>query len=118
MPLSKQQHQTADQISSSSGNSSRGQAVRGEDEHVDQPIAGSRTADDLLSIYRPATGATSGDFPLDLSVGYQVRTTHRTLQRYLQSKIEPHGVTLGMWYFLRVLWQQDGVTQSDLSRSI
>ena len=58
------------------------------------------------------------DFPLSLSVGYQVRATHRALQRYLQSKIEPHGVTLGMWYFLRVLWQQDGVTQSELSRSI
>lgn len=75
-------------------------------------------AEDLVSIYRPDEHAGSRDFSLDLSVGYQVRSTHRVLQRYLQTKIEPHGVTLGMWYFLRVLWHQDGVTQSDLSRSI
>lgn len=56
--------------------------------------------------------------PLDLSVGYQVRVTHRLFQRVLQTKIEPHGVTLGMWYFLRVLWGQDGMTQSELSQRI
>lgn len=72
----------------------------------------------LLSIYTPADGAGIAEIPLGLSLGYQIRTTHRALQRYLQSKIEPHGVTLGMWYFLRVLWQQDGVTQRELSRSI
>lgn len=44
--------------------------------------------------------------------------THRALQRYLQAKIEPHGVTLGMWYFLRALWHEDGLTQRELSRRI
>lgn len=58
------------------------------------------------------------NFPLDLSVGYQIRMTHRLLQRYLQFKIEPHGVTLGMWYFLRALWEEDGLTQRELSRRI
>lgn len=53
--------------------------------------------------------------PLDKSVGYQVRQTHRLLQRRLQQKIEPHGVTLGMWYFLRALWHEDGMTQRELS---
>jgi len=53
--------------------------------------------------------------PFDESVGYQVRQTHRLLQRYLQQKIEPYGVTLGMWYFLRALWHQDGLTQRELS---
>lgn len=79
---------------------------------------------DLRKIYASGSGtredgtkAESG-FPLDLSVGYQVRMTHRALQRYLQSKIEPHGVTLGMWYFLRVLWLEDGLTQRELSRRI
>ncbi len=54
--------------------------------------------------------------PLDASVGYQVRQTHRLVQRALQARIEPHGVTLGMWYYLRVLWDQDGLTQRELSR--
>lgn len=58
------------------------------------------------------------DLPFEGSVGYQVRMTHRALQRYLQTKIEPHGVTLGMWYFLRALWAEDGLTQRELSRRI
>ena len=53
--------------------------------------------------------------PFNTSVGYQIRLTHRLLQRYLQQKIEPHGVTLGMWYFLRALWHEDGLTQRELS---
>jgi DNA-binding MarR family transcriptional regulator len=57
-----------------------------------------------------------GDFlPVDVSVGYQIRMTHRALQRFLQAKLEPHGVTLGMWYYLRALWEEDGLTQRELS---
>lgn len=58
------------------------------------------------------------DFPLVGSVGYQIRSTHRALQRFLQLKIEPYDVTLGMWYFLRALWAEDGLTQRELSRRI
>lgn len=53
--------------------------------------------------------------PFNKSFGYQFRLTHRLVQRYLQQKIEPHGVTLGMWYFLRALWHEDGLTQRQLS---
>jgi len=58
------------------------------------------------------------DFPFAESVGHQVRATHRLLQRLLQSKIEPHGITLGMWYFLRALWHEDGLTQRELSNRV
>lgn len=58
------------------------------------------------------------DLPLQSSVGYQLRMANRAMQRYLQSQIEPHGVTLGMWYFLRALWQEDGLTQRELSQRI
>jgi DNA-binding MarR family transcriptional regulator len=58
------------------------------------------------------------DFPFAESVGYQVRTTHRAIQRLLQLKIEPHGITLGMWYFLRALWHEDGLTQRELSNRV
>lgn len=69
---------------------------------------------------KPATiqSAQGISLPLSVSVGYQMRMTHRLLQRYLQTKIEPYGVTLGMWYFLRVLWEEDGLTQRELSRRI
>ena len=63
-----------------------------------------------------AAAKADDDLPLARSVGYQVRMTHRALQRYLQIKIKPHGVTLGTWYFLRALWHEDGLTQRELSR--
>lgn len=60
----------------------------------------------------------SVDLPISESIGFQIRSTHRALQRLLQLKIEPHGITLGMWYFLRALWTEDGLTQRELSRRV
>jgi MarR family transcriptional regulator, organic hydroperoxide resistance regulator len=62
--------------------------------------------------------AAETDFPFAESVGYQIRVTHRALQRFLQTRIEPHGVTLGMWYFLRALWNEDGLSQRELSNRV
>lgn len=70
------------------------------------------------SLARASRRKSASSLPLELSVGYQIRTTHRMLQRHLQTRIEPHGVTLGMWYFLRALWEEDGLTQSELSRRV
>jgi MarR family transcriptional regulator, organic hydroperoxide resistance regulator len=62
---------------------------------------------------------TSADgLPFEASIGYQVRATHRLLQRYLQIKIEPFRITTGIWYFLRALWHEDGLTQRELSLRI
>ncbi len=61
--------------------------------------------------------ATSADdlLPFETSFGYQIRQTNRLVSRYLQQKIAPYGLTLGMWYFLRALWNEDGLTQRELS---
>ncbi|HEV7263491.1 MAG TPA: MarR family transcriptional regulator [Falsiroseomonas sp.] len=53
--------------------------------------------------------------PFDASLGYQVRELNRAIQRNLQARIQPHGATLGAWYFLRVLWEEDGLTQRELA---
>jgi DNA-binding MarR family transcriptional regulator len=63
-------------------------------------------------------GASSPELPFHRSVGYQIRETHRLVQRALQARIEREGVSLGMWYFLRVLWEEDGMTQRELSRRV
>ena len=47
-----------------------------------------------------------------------MRMAHRLIQRLLQARIAPHGVTPGMWYFLRALWNHDGLTQRELSDRI
>lgn len=54
-------------------------------------------------------------YPARQSVGHQVRWTHRALQRELEARIRPYGITLGMWYFLRALWEEDGLSQRELS---
>lgn len=61
------------------------------------------------------TGKADFSYSAEKSVGHQVRWTHRALQRALEARIKPHGITLGMWYFLRVLWERDGLTQRELS---
>jgi DNA-binding MarR family transcriptional regulator len=58
------------------------------------------------------------DFSLGGSLGYLVRDANRAFQRLLERRIAPHGVTRGQWYFLRVLWEQDGLSQRELSARV
>ena len=58
------------------------------------------------------------EFPLEQSVGYLIRAAHRRFIQDLQTYIVPQGITVGMWYFLRALWQEDGLTQRELSERV
>ncbi len=58
------------------------------------------------------------DFPPRLSSGYLVRDAHRAFQRLLERRIAPYGVARGQWYFLRVLWNHDGLSQRELSARV
>src|SRR6266545_6543429 len=49
------------------------------------------------------------------SSGYLVRDAHRAFQHVLERRIAAYGVTRGQWYFLRVLWIEDGLSQRELS---
>ena len=67
---------------------------------------------------RPTGGAkTRVSYPADESIGHQVRWTHRALQRELEARIRPYGISLGMWAFLRALWEEDGLSQRELSEA-
>ena len=57
-------------------------------------------------------------FPPRLSSGYLVRDAHRAFQRLLERRIAAYGVTRGQWYFLRVLWITDGLSQRELSARV
>jgi DNA-binding MarR family transcriptional regulator len=54
-------------------------------------------------------------YPPEDSIGHQVRWAHRALQRELEERLKPFGITNGMWYFLRALWEEDGLSQRELS---
>ena len=49
------------------------------------------------------------------SLGYQVRRCHRRFDRLLNAMLAKHDLKTGFWYYLRVLWIRDGVTQKYLS---
>jgi DNA-binding MarR family transcriptional regulator len=61
---------------------------------------------------------TTTEFPPDQSVGYLIRAAHRRYIQDLQSYLAPHDIPIGMWYFLRALWQEDGLTQRELSERV
>ena len=49
------------------------------------------------------------------SVGYLTRINFRAFSKALENLTEPHGVTAGQWRILRVLWEEDGITQREIS---
>jgi MarR family transcriptional regulator, organic hydroperoxide resistance regulator len=63
-------------------------------------------------------GKPGAEYPPGQSVGYLMRETHRAFLRALGARISRHGVSIGMWFFLRALWEEDGLTQRELSRRV
>jgi DNA-binding MarR family transcriptional regulator len=59
-----------------------------------------------------------GGYPPIESAGYLVRDAHRVFQKLLEKRIADYGITRGQWYFLRVLWIEDGLSQRELSARV
>lgn len=51
-------------------------------------------------------------------MGFLVREIHRMQSRLLQDELRSDAISGGGWYFLRVLWDEDGLTQRALSLRI
>jgi DNA-binding MarR family transcriptional regulator len=67
---------------------------------------------------RRDAGDARGEFPLGESSGFLVRDANRAFQRLLEKRIAAHGIVRGQWYFLRVLWSEDGLSQRELSARV
>jgi DNA-binding MarR family transcriptional regulator len=52
------------------------------------------------------------------SVGFVAREVYRGFARCLQARIAREGVTIGMWFVLRMLWDKDGSTQRELGERV
>jgi DNA-binding MarR family transcriptional regulator len=48
-------------------------------------------------------------------LAHLVRDAAKALTRALQMRLAKRGVSFGHWVFLRILWETDGLTQSELS---
>ena len=52
------------------------------------------------------------------TVGFLIWDANRVMNREFSDRITRHGVTLGLWPFLRALWERDGLTQRELSEQV
>lgn len=51
-------------------------------------------------------------------VAHLLRDAQRAMSRTLALRLSAHQVSIGHWYFLRALWEEDGLTQRDLSHRV
>jgi DNA-binding MarR family transcriptional regulator len=58
--------------------------------------------------------AASGMGPNE-GIAALVRNTYLEFRRAMHSQLHPRKITTAQWVFLRILWQQDGLTQKELS---
>lgn len=65
----------------------------------------------------PENSALPRELPV-VGVAALLRDAHRAVAKSLSAKIAPHGVSIGQWHFLRALWQEDGMTQRELSHRV
>jgi DNA-binding MarR family transcriptional regulator len=52
------------------------------------------------------------------SIGLELRRTDRAVEADLQTRLASVGLQIGMWLYLRALWHENGLTQSELSRRV
>jgi len=52
------------------------------------------------------------------TIGFLLWDTTRSFIREFSKLIQRHGVNFGQWPFLRVLWTEDGLTQSALAERV
>jgi DNA-binding MarR family transcriptional regulator len=61
---------------------------------------------------------SAADFPAEQSIGYLIRSAQRAYIQDLQARLAPYGISVGMWFFLRALFHEDGITQRALSARV
>ena len=84
-----------------------------EAELADDGLADDASSDDKVT---GKTSASGDQFPLsDERLAHVVRLVAKGFSRCLQIRLAKHGISFGHWTYLRVLWEQDGITQRDLS---
>jgi DNA-binding MarR family transcriptional regulator len=52
---------------------------------------------------------------LHRSLGYQLRAVHHAFRQDMETRLARHGIPFGMGFYLRALWEEDGLTQKELS---
>lgn len=56
--------------------------------------------------------------PLPRGYGLNIRDAHQAFRRALQERLTPFGINVSQWFYLRALFEQDGITQVELSERV
>lgn len=56
--------------------------------------------------------------PLDDSLDFLIRDTRRLLLKRIEAHVAQYEIPLGAWFPLRILYEEDGITQRELSRKL
>ncbi len=56
--------------------------------------------------------------PADTSIGFLVWDAKRVLTQVFSARIARHGLSYGLWPFMRALWAENGLTQRELSERV
>ena len=59
--------------------------------------------------------ASFDDLKLEETIGFLLSDASRTMTRTFSARIAEHGVGMGIFQFLRILWEEDGLSQSELA---
>ena len=62
--------------------------------------------------------ATAPELQLGNSIGYQLHQTDKVVEAAMQRRLNRFDVPIGMYFYLRVLWLEDGLGQAELSRKV
>src|SRR3981081_3391376 len=82
-------------------------------------MASSSARKPVLNPTKNALPRTKGETAGQLqSIGLELRRTDRAVESDLQARLAAVGLQIGMWLYLRALWHEDGLTQSELSRRV
>jgi DNA-binding MarR family transcriptional regulator len=63
-------------------------------------------------------GPLATQLPLGWSFGYVFREANRAFSDTFREQLKPYGITLGQWFFLRELWDEEGLSQRELSHRV
>jgi len=58
------------------------------------------------------------EFPLESSLGFLLRDVGRTVGKALAQRIEPYGASVPIWFLLRLLSENEGLTQREISKRL
>jgi DNA-binding MarR family transcriptional regulator len=83
-----------------------------------QTVEASRPIKTRRKIGSSRLSAGQSDYPASESIGLLMRIALFGLRSSFKAQLARHKVPWGTWYYLRVLWETDGISQRELTERV